>query len=157
MNLTAFGGWTLGFLLPKSPQNKTPTKQNCHRWAQVTRFVVIVDKELNLTHRVYSRMRERTDLLSDSTLHRTWEQANSQQRFTSGAGGILFLQGGYFLAGLGRLLLLMYKYSYYFKAIAHVVSLTGHRRSGHTMLPNGPSLLLGSPCTRFALPSAREL
>ena len=35
--------------------------------------------------------RERADLLSDSTLHRTWEQANSEQRLTSGAGGILFL------------------------------------------------------------------
>ena len=31
------------------------------------------------------------DLLSDSTLHRTWEWANSEQRLTSGAGGILFL------------------------------------------------------------------
>ena len=35
--------------------------------------------------------RERTDLFSDSTLHRTWEQANSKQRLTLGAGGILFL------------------------------------------------------------------
>ena len=31
------------------------------------------------------------DLLSNSTLHRTWEQASSEQRLTSGAGGIKFL------------------------------------------------------------------
>ena len=31
------------------------------------------------------------DLLSDSAFHRTWEWANSEQRLTSGAGGILFL------------------------------------------------------------------
>ena len=55
---------------------------NCHRWAQVTEFLVIADKELNRTHREFI-----ADLLSDSTLHRTWEQANSaQQRLTSGAG-----------------------------------------------------------------------
>ena len=89
-------------------------------WAQVTRFLVTVDKELNQTHRVYSR--ERADSLSDSTLHRTWEQANSEQRLTSGGGGFLFLQGSYFLASFGGLLLYMYKYLYYFKATAHVVS-----------------------------------
>ena len=60
------------------------------------------------------------DLLSDSTLHRTWEQASSEQRLTSGAGGILFLQDGSFLASFGGLLLHMYKY--YFKATVHVVS-----------------------------------
>ena len=59
------------------------------------------------TQRVNSRKRER-DLLSDSTLHRTWEQANSKPRLTSGAGGILFLQGGYFVASFVRLLLHMY-------------------------------------------------
>ena len=33
--------------------------KNCHRWVGwVTRFLVITDKELNRTHRVYSRKRE---------------------------------------------------------------------------------------------------
>ena len=39
----------------------------------------------------FTAEREKADLLSDSTLHRTWEQASSEQRLTSGAGGILFL------------------------------------------------------------------
>ena len=63
----------------------------CHRWAQVSRFLVIKDKKLNQTHRKFIEERERADLLSDSTLHRIWEQANSEQRLISGAGGILFL------------------------------------------------------------------
>ena len=33
------------------------------------------------------KQKERADLLSGSTLHRTWEQANSEQRLTSGTGG----------------------------------------------------------------------
>ena len=59
------------------------------------------------TQRVYSR--KRADLLSDSTLHRTREQDNSKQRLTSGTGGILFLQGRYFLASFGGVLLCLYK------------------------------------------------
>ena len=34
---------------------------------------------------------EREQILSNSILHRTWEQDNSEQRLNSGAGGILFL------------------------------------------------------------------
>ena len=49
--------------------------------------------------------RERADLLSDGTLPRTWEPANSKQILTSGSGGILFLKGRYFLASFGGILL----------------------------------------------------
>ena len=54
----------------------------CHRWAQVTRFLVIAHHELNWTHREFIAERERTDLLSDSILHRTWERAKAKQRLT---------------------------------------------------------------------------
>ena len=60
------------------------------------------------TQTVYSRKRE-SRFIEDSKLHRTWERANSEQRLTSGAGGLLFLLGGSFLASFGRLLLLMCK------------------------------------------------
>ena len=50
-----------------------------------------MDKELNQTEFIAQRERERADLQSDSTLHGAWEWANSEQRLTSGAGGILFL------------------------------------------------------------------
>ena len=63
-----------------------PRLSLCLRWAQVTRFLVIVDKALNQTHRVYSR--KRADLLSESTLHRTREQADSERSLTSWAGGV---------------------------------------------------------------------
>ena len=54
-----------------------------HRWAQVTRFLVIADKELNRTHRVYSIKRESrfikrivhsTEHGSRPTLSRDWPQ-----------------------------------------------------------------------------------
>ena len=41
------------------------------------------------TQRVYSR--ERADLLSDSSRHRTGEQANLELSLTSGAGGTLYV------------------------------------------------------------------
>ena len=46
---------------------------------------MITGKELNHTHREFIAERERADLLSDSTLHRTREQASSKQRLPSGA------------------------------------------------------------------------
>ena len=64
-------------------------KRLCHRWAQVTGFLVIENNELNGRHREFIAERGRTDLLSDSTLHRTWELASNKQRLTAGAGGIL--------------------------------------------------------------------
>ena len=96
--------------------------KNGHRWAQVARFLVITDKELNRIHREFIAERQRADLLSYSTVHRTWERANSKQRLTFGAGGILFLQGGYFLARFGGVLLCMHNELYYLKATAHLVS-----------------------------------
>ena len=91
-----------------------------HRWAQVTRFLVIVDEELNRTPREFRAERRRTDLLSNYTPQNMGvEQASSQQRLTSGAGGLLLLQGGYFLARFGELLLCRYKELYDFKATAH--------------------------------------
>ena len=56
--------------------------QLCLRWAQITRVLVITDKELNRIHREFIAERQRADLLSDRTFHRTWEQANSEQRET---------------------------------------------------------------------------
>ena len=45
---------------------------------------MIADKELNQSEFIAEKER---DLLSDSTCHRTWEQANSKQRLTLGAAG----------------------------------------------------------------------
>ena len=62
------------------------------------------------------------------------EQASSQQRLTSGAGGLLLLQGGYCLARFGELFLCRYKELYDFKATAHDFPWLASGGGGPTML-----------------------
>ena len=74
--LTPPGGltWSLclccGWLGPPFPEQGLAHRgrgvvSTCHRWAQVTSFLMITDKELNQTDFIAER--EKTDLLSDST------------------------------------------------------------------------------------------
>ena len=73
------------------------TLGDCEQWIEPTQ------------QRIYNRKRERADLLSDSPLHRTWEQVSSEQRLTlSGWRDSIFI-GWIFIASSDGLLLFMCK------------------------------------------------
>ena len=79
----------------------------------------MADKELKAVHRVDCR--RRAGLLSSSTLHRTWDRANSEQRLTSGWRDSI-LTGWIFPCWFWRAFIGRVQVVYYFKAFAHVVS-----------------------------------